>query len=69
MPTELDLQEPKRVAEAAEQMGLRHCVVTSVARDDLKDGGAQIFAKTIRACRERLPLCDIEVLIPDFHGE
>lgn len=68
MPTELDLQEPQRVAEAAEQMGLRHCVVTSVARDDLKDGGAQIFAETIRAVRERLPLCDIEVLIPDFMG-
>lgn len=69
MPTELDLQEPMRVAEAAEQMGLRHCVVTSVARDDLKDGGAQIFAETIRAIRERLPLCDIEVLIPDFQGD
>ena len=54
MPTELDLQEPERVAEAAEQMGLRHCVVTSVARDDLADGGAQIFAETIRAIRERL---------------
>src|SRR5690625_1740243 len=68
MPTELDLQEPQRVAEAAEQMGLKHCVVTSVARDDLKDGGAQIFAETIRAVRERLPLCDVEVLIPDFQG-
>ncbi|MBW4840586.1 MAG: lipoyl synthase, partial [Paenibacillaceae bacterium] len=46
LPTELDLQEPQRVAEAAEQMSLRHCVVTSVARDDLKDGGASIFAGT-----------------------
>ncbi|MBW7460787.1 lipoyl synthase, partial [Paenibacillus sepulcri] len=45
LPTELDLQEPERVAEAAEQMGLRHCVVTSVARDDLADGGAMIFAE------------------------
>ncbi|OUM94372.1 MAG: lipoyl synthase [Thermobacillus sp. ZCTH02-B1] len=68
MPTELDLAEPERVAEAAEQMGLRHCVVTSVARDDLADGGASIFAMTIRAIRKRLPLCSVEVLIPDFQG-
>lgn len=68
LPTELDLQEPERVAEAAEQMGLRHCVITSVARDDLADGGAQIFAMTIRAVKERLPFCDVEVLIPDFQG-
>jgi lipoic acid synthetase len=69
LPTELDLQEPERVAEAAEQMGLRHCVVTSVARDDLKDGGASIFAATIRAIRRKLPLCSVEVLIPDFQGD
>ncbi|GAB7055421.1 MULTISPECIES: lipoyl synthase [unclassified Paenibacillus] len=68
LPTELDLQEPERVAEAAEQMGLSHVVVTSVARDDLKDGGASIFAATIRALRERLPLASVEVLIPDFQG-
>ncbi|RKN65450.1 lipoyl synthase [Paenibacillus ginsengarvi] len=68
LPTELDLQEPERVAEAAEQMGLRHCVVTSVARDDLADGGASIFAETIRAIRSRMPLCSVEVLIPDFMG-
>jgi lipoate synthase len=68
LPTELDLQEPERVAEAAEQMGLRHCVVTSVARDDLADGGASIFAGTIRAIRERMPFCRVEVLIPDFMG-
>jgi len=68
LPTELDLAEPERVAEAAEQMGLRHCVVTSVARDDLADGGASIFAGTIRAIRERLPMCGVEVLIPDFLG-
>lgn len=68
LPTELDLAEPGRVAEAAEQMGLRHCVVTSVARDDLADGGASVFADTIRALRERLPLCGVEVLIPDFLG-
>nr|AYQ71339.1 lipoyl synthase [Cohnella candidum] len=69
LPTELDLQEPARVAEAAEQMGLRHCVVTSVARDDLKDGGASIFAATIREIRKKLPLCSVEVLIPDFMGD
>ncbi|UNK17752.1 lipoyl synthase [Paenibacillus sp. N3/727] len=68
LPTELDLQEPERVAEAAEKMNLRHCVVTSVARDDLKDGGAYIFAETVKAIRKRLPLCSVEVLIPDFMG-
>ncbi|ACS99879.1 lipoyl synthase [Paenibacillus sp. JDR-2] len=68
LPTELDLQEPQRVAEAAEQMGLRHCVVTSVARDDLADGGASIFAGTIKAIRERMPFTRVEVLIPDFMG-
>ncbi|WP_195575721.1 lipoyl synthase [Paenibacillus sp. 1001270B_150601_E10] len=68
MPTELDLQEPERVAEAAERMGLRHCVITSVARDDLKDGGAGVFAATIQAVRKRLPFCSVEVLIPDFMG-
>lgn len=68
LPTELDLQEPERVAEAAEQMNLRHCVVTSVARDDLKDGGAYIFAETVKSIRKRLPLCSVEVLIPDFMG-
>lgn len=69
LPTELDLAEPERVAEAAEQMGLKHVVVTSVARDDLADGGAQIFAETIRAIRRRLPLASVEVLIPDFQGD
>jgi lipoic acid synthetase len=68
LPTELDTAEPERVAEAAEQMGLKHCVVTSVARDDLTDGGASIFAGTIRALRDRLPMCGVEVLIPDFMG-
>lgn len=67
-PTELDLQEPERVAEASEQMGLQHVVVTSVARDDLNDGGASVFAETIRAVRKRLPFCSVEVLIPDFMG-
>lgn len=68
LPTELDLAEPERVAEAAEQMRLRHVVVTSVARDDLADGGAQIFAETIKAIRRRLPFASVEVLIPDFMG-
>ncbi|WCK53791.1 lipoyl synthase [Aneurinibacillus sp. Ricciae_BoGa-3] len=68
LPTELDLAEPERVAEATEQMRLQHVVVTSVARDDLKDGGAAIFAETIKAIRKRTPLTSIEVLIPDFMG-
>jgi lipoic acid synthetase len=68
LPTELDLQEPERVADATVQMGLRHVVVTSVARDDLADGGASIFAETIRAIRRKMPLCQVEVLIPDFMG-
>jgi lipoic acid synthetase len=68
LPTELDLAEPERVADAALQMGLQHCVVTSVARDDLEDGGAMVFAETIKAVRGKLPLCGVEVLIPDFLG-
>lgn len=68
-PTELDLAEPERVAEAAAEMGLRHCVITSVARDDLADGGAEIFARTIASVRQKLPLCSVEVLIPDFAGD
>jgi lipoic acid synthetase len=68
LPTELDLAEPERVADAALQMGLKHCVVTSVARDDLEDGGAMVFAETIKAVRGKLPLCGVEVLIPDFLG-
>jgi lipoic acid synthetase len=56
------------VADAAEQMNLRHCVITSVARDDLRDGGALIFAESVSAVRRRLPLCGVEVLIPDFMG-
>lgn len=67
-PTGPDPDEPERVAEAAERMGLRHCVITSVARDDLPDGGAAAFAATVRAVRRRLPLCGIEVLVPDFNG-
>ena len=60
--------EPERVAEAAESMGLRYAVVTSVNRDDQPDGGAHIFARTIEGIRRRIPDCKIEVLIPDFRG-
>jgi lipoic acid synthetase len=67
-PTELDLAEPDRVARAIETMDLRHAVITSVDRDDLADGGASIFAETVRRTRERIPDCRIEVLIPDFQG-
>ncbi len=69
LPTELDWEEPKRVAESVESMGLQHVVVTSVARDDLRDGGAAIFAETIRAIREKSLRCSVEVLIPDFQGD
>lgn len=67
-PTELDWMEPFRVAEAVETLGLKHAVVTSVNRDDLADGGAAVFAKTIEEIRRRVPDCSIEVLIPDFEG-
>ena len=67
-PLTLDLAEPGRVAEAVERMGLKHAVITSVNRDELEDGGASIFAGTIRQIRRRLPECGIEVLIPDFMG-
>ena len=64
----VDAWEPLRVAQAVKQMGLRHAVVTSVDRDDLPDGGAEIFAQTIRAIRDQAPATSIEVLIPDFQG-
>ena len=67
-PTGLDLQEPKRLAEVVQSMGLRYCVITSVNRDDLPDGGAFIFASCINKIRESSPDCRIEVLIPDFSG-
>lgn len=67
-PTELDLAEPGRVARAVSQLGLRHVVVTSVNRDELADGGAGVFASTIRAIREEAHDCAVEVLIPDFQG-
>lgn len=67
-PELLDENEPQNVALAAQQMGLRHVVITSVTRDDLPDGGAAHFAKTIRAIRAQNPSTSIEVLIPDFQG-
>ena len=67
-PTELDLEEPARVAAAVKQLRLRHVVITSVARDDLADGGACVFADTIRAIRQEVPDCAVEVLIPDLQG-
>ena len=63
-----DPDEPRRVADAVARMGLRHAVVTSVNRDDQKDGGAAIFAATIAEIRARVPGCAVEVLIPDFKG-
>ncbi|HXO44546.1 MAG TPA: lipoyl synthase [Candidatus Cybelea sp.] len=61
--------EPERVADAVERMGLRYAVVTSVNRDDQRDGGAGIFARTIEQIRRRVPVCKVEVLIPDFRGD
>ncbi|RLE14453.1 MAG: lipoyl synthase [Actinobacteria bacterium] len=68
-PGEVDEDEPIRAAEAISRMGLNHAVLTSVNRDDLQDGGATIFARTINEIHARLPGCDVEVLIPDFKGE
>ena len=68
MPNVTDFDEPSRVAEAVATMGLRHAVITSVNRDDLKDGGARIFAETILSVRGQNPETSIEVLIPDFKG-
>lgn len=68
-PTELDLGEPARVAESIAKMNLQHAVITSVARDDLKDGGAGVWAATIRAIHNRVPECAVEVLTADFRGQ
>jgi lipoyl synthase len=69
LPTELDWDEPRRVADSVEVMGLEHAVITSVNRDELKDGGAAIFAETIRQIHARVPGCSVEVLTPDFRGK
>lgn len=69
LPTELDLQEPERVADSVQLMNLKHVVVTAVARDDLKDGGAAVFAETVRAIRRKNPFTSIEVLPSDMGGK
>jgi lipoic acid synthetase len=68
-PLPADYDEPRRVAEAVAAMGLKFAVVTSVDRDDREDGGAELFALTIRAIREKVPACGVEVLTPDFQGK
>jgi lipoic acid synthetase len=68
MPNELDLQEPERVSDAVVKLNLKHAVITSVNRDELKDGGASIFSETIRLIRQKSPKTTIEILIPDFKG-
>jgi lipoic acid synthetase len=67
-PLAVDYDEPRRVAEACATLGLRYAVITSVNRDDRKDGGAELFAQTIAAIRERILGCKVEVLVPDFQG-
>ena len=69
LPTELDWKEPERVAQSVKEMGLQHVVVTSVARDDLKDGGAAIFAATIKEIRKINPITSVEVLPSDLGGD
>jgi len=69
MPTNLDLDEPRRVAETVARLGLEHVVITSVNRDELPDGGAGIYAETIRRIHELVSSCSVEVLIPDFKGD
>ncbi len=68
-PDAVDPFEPARVARSVELMGVKHCVITSVDRDDLKDGGSDIWARTIRAIRRRTPATTMETLIPDFQGK
>ena len=68
-PFDLEKDEPQRVAEAVRRMKLKHVVITAVARDDLKDGGADHFARTITAIREMDPSIIVEVLVPDFHAQ
>ena len=69
IPNELDLDEPRRVVESAVKLNLKHVVITSVDRDDLKDGGAIIFSEAIKLLNEKLPFTTIEILIPDFKGD
>lgn len=67
-PFALEADEPQRVAEAAKRLGLQHVVITAVARDDVKDGGAEHFARTVEAVRKAVPGIVIEILVPDFNG-
>ena len=69
LPTELDLDEPRRVVDAINQLDLRHAVITSVNRDELEDGGASIFSECVKLLREEKPDCTVEILIPDFKGD
>jgi lipoic acid synthetase len=68
-PEEVDVYEPGRVANSVKLMGVKHAVITSVDRDDLKDGGAEIWAQTVRAVRKQSPGTTMETLIPDFAGK
>jgi lipoic acid synthetase len=67
-PLPVDYDEPRRVAEACAALGLKYAVITSVNRDDRKDGGAELFVLTIHAIRDQIPGCKVEVLVPDFQG-
>ena len=68
-PTNLDLEEPKRLANTVKILGLKYAVITSVNRDDLPDGGAFIFAQCIKQIKKKVPTCKVEVLTPDFQGD
>ena len=68
LPAQIDKEEPNRVASTVKSLQLKYAVITSVTRDDLPDGGASFFASTIRAIRENVPGCRVEVLVPDFQG-
>lgn len=68
-PLEVVKEEPERIADAVQEMELKHCVITSVTRDDLADGGAEIWAETVRAVKRKNPQTTIEILIPDFKGQ
>ena len=69
MPNELDLEEPRRVVDSIKELNLKHAVITSVNRDELEDGGAEIFKECVRLLRKDKPDCTVEILIPDFKGE
>ncbi len=69
IPNELDLEEPNRLVQSVLELNLSHVVITSVNRDELKDGGATIFKECVRLIREQKPDCTVEILIPDFKGD